>query len=204
MAAPSPSRTRPRVTRDSGKAESERPCAPASRRRASGYDGRENRARESGSATLSRAKRVPECCHPDGVERSSLNPRDGAIFGHAPFWTRNFGHARKFAQLEGGLLPQETVGGQIRPREHRNAQHGTNIGPRPSQPRPRIPRAVSTTTPEGKEANCRGQLRTREPPCPRISVRVKFLQISEILSSSPTATEAGKSATSHLRQRVAV
>ncbi len=56
-------------------------------------------------------------------------PRSGDFVGATQFWSRNFGHARKFAQLEGGLLPQQTVGGQIRATEHsQNAQHDTNIG----------------------------------------------------------------------------
>ena len=43
---------------------------------------------------------------------------------------RNFGQARKFAGLEGRLLPQETAGRQIRVREHsQTARQRANIAP---------------------------------------------------------------------------
>ena len=93
--------------------------------------------------------------------------------GHAR--RRNFGHARKFAGLEGRPLPQETAGGQIGAREHsQTAQDVTNIGLRPSEPRPRIRCQGSATNPAGKEANCgagntRSSVAGKFSACPQIS-----------------------------------
>jgi|GEM_PF-6326183 len=86
---------------------------------------------------------------------------------------RNFGHAQKFAQLEGGLLPEETVGRQTSHNEpSRHAEQRTNIAHSPA-PCLRIPLQVSTTTSAGKEAKCGAGNTTSSVPanfcaCPEV------------------------------------
>jgi hypothetical protein len=115
---------------------SRRPYMPCVQPRALHQRTSQHTRRTSGRGREDRLSRSPHPSEP--CRRGSRTQLSGRWFTYTKDWQfrtwavaeeRNFGHARKFAQLEGGLLPQQTVGGQIRATEHsQNAQHDTNIG----------------------------------------------------------------------------
>jgi hypothetical protein len=114
-----------------------RPYVPCVQPRALHQRTSQHTRRTSGRGREDRLSRSPHPSEP--CRRGSRTQLSGRWFTYTKDWQfrtwavaeeRNFGHARKFAQLEGGLLPEETVGGQIRPGgRSRRGQQRTNISP---------------------------------------------------------------------------